>query len=150
MNRLVLALFALMIASPMFGQAWIYETTTTKATVAAPSNTSNTITFNCLGCGASVYCSSASTATLSRDGTAPTATEGTPITLNGSDSTVSAADIRVYTASNVGAGTTLKTYTIAAGEEKNIDLTQFGLTKGKNVSIGTDNSCRITFLGRVK
>lgn len=149
MMRALLLVIAL--AAPAFSQAFSYQTTTTKATIYVPTSSGKTVTFGCEGCGASVYCSSASTATVTQNGTAPTATEESVVTLNGSgDRTVSSVDVKAFTGSNVGSGTTLKTYTVPAGSEFYIDLSQYGLTKGTSVTLGTDNSCRMFFLGRVK
>lgn len=145
--------FALLIAAlacvTAHAQVFVYETTTTKASVHVPLASSATVTFSAQGLGASVYCATASTATLARGGTAPTTTEGLAVSLNGV-STIDASDVQVFTDSNVGSGTTLKTYTIAAGQEVGIDLSQFGLTKGKTITISTTSSCRIFFIGRVR
>lgn len=146
MKTLILLIAA---ASLSFGQAFTYETTTTKATVLVPAGSNKTVSFTSPAAGVTIYCSTASSATLSRDGTAPTTTEGIPVALNPLD-TISGSDVKVYTASNVGSGTHIKTYTIAAGDERVIDLSNFGLTKGKSVTIATDNSCRIFFLGVIR
>lgn len=86
--------------------------------------------------GASVYCSVACTATLARDGTAPTTTAGTVVKLNSTDSTASAVP---YHTSNVGAGTTIKTYTIPAASEIPIEFDLKGLKLGENVTLSTNS-----------
>lgn len=97
---------------------------------------------------ATVYCSVACTATLSRDGTAPTGTAGTVVQLN---STSESSGVQIYHTSDVGAGTTIKTYTLAAGEEKVIDLYEKGITAGKNLTLATNSitgTARIFFQWR--
>lgn len=95
--------------------------------------------------GASVYCASASTATISWNGAAATATAGTEAKLPG---TQRPSGMTVWTASNVGAGTTGPVYNVPAGATFSIDLSWFvfgrqGTTE--NLTISTSNSCTITF-----
>lgn len=82
--------------------------------------------------GVTVYCASTCTAALARDGAAPTSTAATANKLN---TGTAAAAVVPYNASNVGAGTTIKNYNIAAGQELGIELTDKGLLGGQNVSI---------------
>jgi hypothetical protein len=86
--------------------------------------------------GATVYCSAAATFTLSRDGTAPTGTLATAVKLN---TTSASASARVYHTSDAGAGTTIKTYTCAAGSEIGIDLPDKGLLASENISIASNS-----------
>jgi hypothetical protein len=69
---------------------------------------------------------------MERDGTAPTTTAGTVVKLN---SDAGSASVVPYYSSNVGAGTTIKNYTISAGSELLIDMSDKGLTPGKNITI---------------
>lgn len=86
--------------------------------------------------GISIYCSVACTATLARDGTAPTTTAGTVVKLNSTDATASAVP---YHTSNVGAGTTIKTYTVPAASEIPIEFDLKGLKLGENVTLSTNS-----------
>lgn len=98
--------------------------------------------------GATVYCSVACTATLRRDGTAPTGTAASTGKLNAASvASVAAA----YHSSDVGAGTTIKTYTLSAGEEKLIDLADKGLVAAENLTLATSaitGTARIYFQWR--
>jgi len=86
--------------------------------------------------GATAYCSVTCTVTLKRDGTAPTTTAATAVKLN---TTSSGASVVPYYSSNVGTSTTVKTYTLSAGEEKVIDLADKGLLGGENVTLVTSS-----------
>lgn len=100
-------------------------------TIHLPLASSRTVQF----VGATVYCSVACTFTLTRDGTAPTNTAGTAVAVNSGGS----AGAVPYHTSNVGAGTQIKKYNVAAGEEKSIDLQDKGLTAGGNLTITTSS-----------
>jgi len=98
--------------------------------------------------GATVYCSVVCTATLKRDGTAPTTTAGTAVKLNTASD---AASVVPYHTSNVGTSTAIKIYNIAAGEEKVIDLSDKGLLAAENVTLVTSSitgTARIYFQWR--
>ena len=95
--------------------------------------------------GASVYCASASTATISWNGTAATTTAGTEKKLPG---TQRPSGMTVWTASNAGSGITGPVYNVPAGATFTLDLSWFVFgTQGtaENLTIATSNSCTITF-----
>ncbi len=90
----------------------------------------------------------ATTFTLKFDGTAATTIAGTVLALS-RDRAAGAAT--VWHSSNVGLGSTLHTYTMAADEEMTIDLSHIvmlGDGTAKNISIATNNvtaAVEITF-----
>ena len=108
---------------------------TTAATLQQPSTDQTTVFFpiaNPLGgpapVGATVYCSVACVATVSRScTTVATATAGTVTSVNPN---VPAASVTFWTASNASGCTTLRVINIAAGQEYAIDLSPFTLTTG--------------------
>ncbi len=116
-------------------------------TIQQPASNARQLTFgDSNNAGASIYCASASTATISWGGGASTATAGTELKLPG---TQIASGATVWTATNQsGAGTTGPVYNVPAGATFPISLTwfQFG-TRGTqdNITITTSNSCTITF-----
>jgi hypothetical protein len=90
---------------------------------------------------ADVYCSVACTATVSIDGTAATTTT---LAVTGPIGLAAAASPPVaFSASNVGAGTALKTFNIAAGATLVLDLSPFGLPGSaggaSNLTIATNS-----------
>lgn len=88
--------------------------------------------------GLYIYCSVACNFTLERTGTAATATAATPVPLN---STTTAARTTAFTASNVGSGTTLGTYSLLASTSKSFDLAGvalFGNGTAKNFTVRTN------------
>lgn len=138
-----IAICAILCAVSLFAQTprgvYTHERTTTgsseKVTLHLPAASSDR-TARLVA--VSVYCVTACTAALTRDGTAPTATAATATKLNASSTTstiVPAAAVIPYNASNVGAGTTIKNYNIAATEEKVIELEDKGLIPGENITI---------------
>lgn len=145
-------LFGLLIAlaGAAHGQGvdhYIASASTTALTVQQPvAADARIITFGDANvAGASVYCVSASTATISWNGTAATATAGTEAKLPG---TQRPSGMTVWTASNVGSGTTGPVYNVPAGATFSIDLSWFTFgTQGTtaNLTIATSNSCTITF-----
>ena len=145
MKTLLFVLFTgLLFAQP--NDHYIATATTTALTVQQPATNARQITFGDSNVvGASVYCASAQTATISWGGAAATATAGTEIKLPGTQQPSGAT---IWTASNVGAGTTGPVYNVIAGTTFAIDLTwfQFG-TQGtsQNLTITTTGSCTITF-----
>lgn len=96
---------------------------------------------------ASMWCNQATTFTLAINGTAATSTTATPTQIFGPVATATG-----WTASNVGAGTTVMKYDFLAGaNEKVIDLSDFkilrGAGTGANLTISTTSitaTCRIS------
>ena len=75
---------------------------------------------------AAVYCSVECEITLERDGTAATATALTPVPLQTTFETVSA---NAYHSSNVGVGSVIARYTVAAGLTLPLDLVDVALLR---------------------
>lgn len=126
-----------------------YEKSTTLSgaseavTIQMPANSSDTAAMQT----ATIYSSVAATFTLERNGSLATTTQATPSEINGG----STGDGRAYYSSNVGSGTTIKTYTLSAGQELPIDLLGVGLKPGQNVTIRSASmtgSIRIYFQWR--
>jgi len=135
------------LAQPKPTDHYVASAATTKLTVQQPATNARQITFGSGAntTGASVYCGSASTATFSWSGAAATATAGTETKLPG---TFQPSGATIWTASNVGNGTTGPVYNIPAGATMAFDLSWFQLgTQGttSNLTIATSNSCTITF-----
>lgn len=138
-------LFLMAAVSILFGQnpdRYIATANTTALTIQQPATQGRQVTFG----SASVYCASASTATLSWNGSAATATAGTAIRIPG---TASGASETVWTGSNVGAGTTGPVYNVPAGATGllNLDLSWIRMGNvgtGANFTISTSNTCTIT------
>ena len=137
---------------PLFAQDnnnvdhYIATANTTAMTVQQPATQARQVTFgDSNNAGASVYCASASTATVSWNGAAATTTAGSEIKLPG---TQAPSGSTIWTASNVGAGTTGPVYNVAAGGTLLISLTWFHFgTQGtsQNLTISTSGTCTITF-----
>lgn len=147
MRMFLAVLFALpLMAQPVPRDHYIASADTTKLTIQQPSTQARQITFgDATNVGLSVYCASASTLTISWNGTAATATAGTEKKLPG---TVFSSGVTVWTGSNVGAGTTGPVYNVPAGGTLPVSLTwfRFGTTgTSTNVTAATSNSCTITF-----
>lgn len=140
----------LLFAAGLYGQGvdhYIASAATTALTLQQPvAADARLITFGDSNvAGASVYCASASTATISWSGAAATATAGSEKLLPG---TQRPSGMTVWTASNVGGGTTGPIYNVPAGSTFTLDLSWF--TFGRqgttaNLTITTSNSCTITF-----
>jgi hypothetical protein len=135
-------LLLLALAIPAIAQNhYIATASTTALTVQQAAGTNGAqVTFQ----GASVYCASAQTATLSWNGTAATATTlatlAVPNTFTGSRATA-------WSGSNVGAGTTGPVYNVPAASTFLIDLGWFAMGNtgsGSNFTITTSGSCTIT------
>lgn len=146
----IAALFALSFCARLFAQGppdhYIATASTTALTLQQPATNARLITFGSpTVAGASVYCAAAQTATISWNGAAATATAGSEKKLPG---TQRASGMTVWTASNVGSGTTGPVYNIPAGATVNFDLSwvTFG-TQGTsaNLTITTNGTCTITF-----
>lgn len=126
---------------------YIATASSTALTMQQPASNARQISFGDSNvAGASVYCASASTATISWNGGATTATAGSEKMLPG---TRYASGMTVWTATNQsGAGTTGPVYNVPAGATFLIDLTWFRFgTQGtsSNITITTSNSCTITY-----
>lgn len=104
-------------------------------TVQQPATGSKSVSF----IGGYAYCSAACTITLSVGGTAATTTALTPTSLTQPIATpVTAA----FHTSNVGAGTTVAVYDIAAGGSLSLDLTKVNMTgnnTARNLTLKTDS-----------
>lgn len=143
-------LLAILSAAAAFAQQpfdrYMATAATTGLTIQQPAANARQITFgDAVVPGASVYCVAAQTATLSWSGTAATATAGTELMLPG---TFTPSNATVWTATNVGAGTTGQVYQVAAGATIAIPLPWFRLgTAGtaQNITIKTSGTCTITF-----
>lgn len=147
MKTLLASLF--LLAGAAYGQVadyYIATASTTALTLQQPAANARQITFGSPTiAGASIYCVAAQTATLSWNGAAATATAGTELKLPG---TQQPSGMTVWTASNVGAGTTGPVYNVAAGATFPLDLSRFFLgTQGtaSNITIATSGACTITF-----
>ncbi len=77
--------------------------------------------------GASVYCSVACVATVSRNGTAATATAGSVVNVNPNEPP---ALVTFWTASNTTPGQTLAVFNLGAGATQGIDLSALKLGAG--------------------
>lgn len=130
----------------------------TAATLQQPATNAVTVTFpvSTTGAvppvGATVYCSVACTATISRNcATAASATAGTVTNLNPN---TPAASVTFWTASNASSCTTLRVIYLIAGQEYPIDLSQFslgttGTTSNIHIAIGSiTGNANITFYPR--
>lgn len=143
MRRFLLMLAGFVLALPAWSQIYYSasQTTTLSAaaeivTIQAPA-TQAAMTKLIQMKGVAVVCSVACTVSLERDGTAATSTSLTtnPI-LNGEPASTATA----WHSSNVGTGTVLSQYQIAAGGTLNLDLTNKWMgTPGQNVTIRTSS-----------
>lgn len=110
-----------------------------KVTVQATA-TSGSVSFE----EADVYCAAAQTATVYVNGAAATATA---LAVVGPIGLASAIPPAAFSASNVGTGTTLKTFNLAAGATLVLDLTEFflpaGAGGGANLSVGVNGACTV-------
>ncbi len=126
---------------------YVATANTTALTIQQPAANARQITFGDVqNAGASVYCASAQTATISWGGTAATATAGSELKILG---TQQPSGVTVWTGSNVGAGTTGPVYNVAAGQTLLVSLSWFHLgTQGtsENLTVMTSGTCTITFL----
>lgn len=143
-------IIGLAIAGGLFAQQqdhYIATASTTALTLQQPASNARQISFgNSTVAGASVYCASASTATISWNGSVSSATAGTELKLPG---TQRASGMTVWTATNQSsAGTTGPVYNVPAGSTFVLDLTWFRFGTqgtGANLTITTSNSCTITY-----
>lgn len=142
-------LMILMLSIPCVAQQvdrYVASANTTALSLQQPAANARQITFgDSDNAGVNVYCASASTATFKWNGAAATSTAGTETKLPG---TQQPSGMTVWTASNVGTGTTGPVYNIPAGATMNFSLTwfRFGTTgTATNITVATSNSCTITF-----
>lgn len=139
----LLALFALAISS-LWAQTtstFLAQASTTALTVQQPASNAPILNFGV----ADVYCASAQTATLAINGTAATATAATVVSV---PPITAAARATAWSGSNVGSGTTVRTYSVGAASDFLIDLSKVRMTTqgaGQNVTISTTGTCTITF-----
>jgi hypothetical protein len=135
MKRLLLLLLAVL---PIGAQTYTYtasQTTVLAAaaevvTIQAPGTAGSSIARLITLAGVSLNCSVACTINVERDGTAATTTAITAVPLN---RLFPPAEAQVFKSSNVGAGTVVASYPIAAGGTLSLDFT------GKALSTGADN-----------
>ncbi len=135
-------IFLILAALPVFAQSQINYIASTgnvsisagyAATLQQPATNSLPVSFprsvngGAPPVGASVYCSVACVATISRNGTAATATAGSVINVNPNEPP---AVINFYTASNTTPGQTLAVFNIGAGGLQSIDLSTLKLGAG--------------------
>lgn len=143
---LLIVLSALLLAQPASPDHYIASASTTALTIQQPASDARQISFGDTNmAGASVYCASAQTATVSWNGTAATSTAGSEIRLPG---TLRPSNVTVWTASNVGTGTAGPVYNVPAGGTFLISMPWFYLgSQGtlSNVTITTTGTCTITF-----
>ncbi len=143
-------LFLILAALPAFGQQpYNYIATTgnvslssqtTAATLQQPATNQTSVTFpgaiplaaGMPPVGATVYCSAACVATISRNCT--TAASATAGTVTSVLPNVPAASVTFWTASNASSCTTLRVVNIGAGQEYAIDLSQFNLSTSGTLS----------------
>ena len=142
MKNLLIMIFSAGIVLAQ-GERYIASASTTALTLQQPATNALTVSFLSSG-PASIYCASAQTATLSWNGTAATTTAGTA---NRLPPTQKPANASIFTASNVGSGTTGPVYNVAAGATLLIDMSWFSMGAsgtGNNITITTNGTCTIT------
>ncbi len=150
-------LFLILAALPAFAQQTIryiattgnvsLSSATTAATLQQPATEQTNVTFPggittlqagaAPPVGATIYCSAACVATISR--TCTTAASATAGTVTSILPNVPAASVTFWTASNASSCTTLRVINVAAGQEYPIDLSQFNLA-----TFGTKSSITIS------
>lgn len=104
-------------------------------TVQQPSTVTKTASF----VGMTITSTVPLTFTLERDGTAASTTAGTVTQINPSNA---ASTMNVYSASNVGTGTVMGTYSVQAGVPFSLDLSPQILWKqqtGRNLTVRTSS-----------
>ncbi len=143
MNRILSTITVLVLSAfSLFAQSQIsYIASTNNVSVSAayaatlqqPATHSRPISFpsstngGAPPVGASVYCSVACVATVSRNGTAATATAGTVTNVNPNEPP---AVVTFWTASNTTPGTTLAIFNVGAGSTQSIDLSTLKMGAG--------------------
>jgi len=147
MKKLALLLFMIGAGTLCAQNNYIASASTTALTLQQPATDSKTVEFPSGGrAGASVFCAGAQTATVKWNGSAATATTGTA---NAVPPSTLPASATVWTASNVGAGTTAVIAQVAAGATISLDLGWFkmgGAGTANNITIATSGTCTITFM----
>lgn len=150
LSLLVLSLPSLWAQNPI--QTYTYYSLTQSVTLSSTAGVwtiqqPSTVTKTSVPVSAVLTCSSATTATVERDGTAATTTTATPVQWNPSSS---AATTKAYTSSNVGVGTVVANYSIPANSPVSLDVTGLILWSyqtSRNVTIRTASvsaTCEIT------
>lgn len=148
MRKLLALLFlACVLTAQSPPDRYTASATTTAFTIQAPASNGRQIVFGTeTTAGAWVYCAAAQTATLSWNGTAATATTSTAEKkLPG---TFQASGMTLWTASNVGGGTTGPVYNVIAGATFPISLYWLRLAANgtaSNLTITTNGTCTITY-----
>lgn len=150
MKKLITLLFLIVAASvPLLAQQdhYIASANTTVMTLQQPATQARIVEFPDGGrAGASVYCASAQTATLTWNGTAATSTAGTTARIPPTGMPSSAT---VWTASNAGSGSFSLVMNVAAGQTFPIDLGWFKMGASgttNNLTITTTGTCTITYM----
>jgi len=132
MKRLFLFL---LLSSLAFGDGDYYLATYSQALVASTDALTIQMpagaTKSVRGVVAWVRCSAACTFTVSQNGTPATTTTLATIAMNGSIG----SQVKAYSASNVGSGTTQGTYYLESAGTYPIDLTKYLLVRGTNSNI---------------
>ncbi len=148
MRKLAVVLFASLLSAQSPPDRYTAQATVTAGyTIQAPASNGRSIVFGSPGtAGASVYCAAAQTVVLSWNGTAATAT--TSATEKKLPGTQQPSGMTLWTASNVGGGTTGPTYNVAAGGTLLLDLYAIRLAQngtGNNLTITPSGSCTVTW-----
>jgi hypothetical protein len=137
MLRVLCLLLAVTVLAPA-GEIYQYTKTTglsataESVTLHLPSSASG---VQAVIKSASVYCSVACTITIERDGSAPTTTAATAVRLNRYSQP---AAVTPYYSSDVGAGTGLSSFRLAAGALLPLDFGGKVLQPGDNLTLTTD------------
>ncbi len=129
--RVAFAILAANLLVTLHAQEFYYVAahsgTADAVTVQQPATGAKNVRFR----GALVSCSANCTITLSQNGAAATTTALAPTPLNLSPPSATKA----FSASNVGAGTTIRTYTITDTNDHWIELGSFTLAPGINSNL---------------
>jgi len=106
-------------------------------TVQHPATAKKSVRF----ISALIFSTVAATVALERNGTAATSTAQAPVACNPADVNVSTVEASGFNTSNVGTGTVINTYQIAANTYYQIDLSLFQLPAGvaDNLTLRTNS-----------
>jgi hypothetical protein len=137
---ILLITLALCAGSSAFADEFRYEKEVSLSAAASafhiqqPASPSKTAKFT----GMSFYCSVACTVTLERNCTsaASTTDDSSAIAATSPDKTSSVSTMKAYHTSNASTCTTVKTYSIAAGEEKVLEVFGMRLNRTANANVG--------------
>lgn len=135
------------VGSYIFYQEASLSGASQKVTIQQASSGTRDLVFNSV----SLWCNVDATFTISRTGTAATATSGTVNRINTWQPTATAS---AYTSSDVGAGTSLRSYYFKGNSpELVLDLENFKILRNAgttgNITVATNSvtgTCRISFL----